>query len=139
MVETDESELPRIAENKRTVLLAKDEVIVFAGLKICGLDPQFSAHSKVNPKPVPARQGEEHLLAARGGAEQFLPNELTFDRSRLRLAEDAFFAVQLHRHNPFSEAGVPAFAKIFHLREFWHGLRLDRSRAPCYPWRAWKR
>ncbi len=33
MVEADESELPRIAENKRTVLLTKDEVIVFAGSK----------------------------------------------------------------------------------------------------------
>jgi len=54
MVEANESELPRIAENKREVLLAKDEVIVFADLKICGLDPQFSAHSKMNPKPVPA-------------------------------------------------------------------------------------
>jgi hypothetical protein len=54
MVEANESELTRIAENKREVLLAKDEVIVFAGLKICGLDPQFSAHSKVNPEPVPA-------------------------------------------------------------------------------------
>jgi hypothetical protein len=54
MVKADESELPRIAENKREVFLAKDEVIVFAGLKICGLDSQFSAHSKVNPEPVPA-------------------------------------------------------------------------------------
>ena len=54
MVEADESELPRIAENKREVLLTKDEVIVFTGLKSCGLDPQFSAHSKVNPEPVPA-------------------------------------------------------------------------------------
>jgi hypothetical protein len=54
MVEANESELPRIAENKRAVLLAKDEVIVFAGYKIYGLDPQISAHSKVNPEPVPA-------------------------------------------------------------------------------------
>ena len=139
MVEADESELPCIAQNKRTVLLAEDKVIVFAGLKIFGLDPQFSAHSKVNPKPVPARQDKEHLLAVRGGVKQSLPNELTLDRSHLGSAEDAFFAVQLHRHNPFSEAGVPAFAKIFHLREFRHGRRLDRSRAPCYPWRAWRR
>ena len=131
MVEADESELPRIAEHKRTFLLSEDKVIVFAGFKFCRFDAQFPAHSKVNPKPVLARKHEEHLFAARGGAEQFLPNELAFDRSHLRPAEGAFFAVQLHRHDPFPEASVPAFAKIFHLREFWHGLRLDRSRAPC--------
>ena len=39
MVEPDESELPRIAENKREILKTKDEVIVFTGLKSCGLDP----------------------------------------------------------------------------------------------------
>ena len=66
-------------------------------------------------------------------------DELAFDRSHVRPAEDAIFAVQLHRHDPFPEASVPAFAKIFHLREFWHGRRLDRSWAPCYPWRAWRR
>ena len=96
MVEPDESELPRIAENKGTILLAEDEMIVFAGLKIRGFDPQFSTHSKVDSEPVAARQHEQHLFAARGGAEQLLPNELMFDSWPVRFPEDAFFAVQLH-------------------------------------------
>ena len=139
MVKTDASELPRIAENKRAVLLAENKVIVFVRPKIRRLDPQFSTHSEMNAEPVPAGKNEEHLFAARGGAEQLLPNELTFDRSHVRPPKDAFFAVQLHRQNPFPETGVPAFAKIFHLRQFRHGQRLDRSWAPCYPWRAWKK
>ena len=60
-----ESELPRIAENKREVLLAEDEVIVFAGFKICGLDPQFSAHSEVNPEPVPRLTGRKSICLPR--------------------------------------------------------------------------
>ena len=47
MVEANESELTRIAENKREVLLAKDEVIVFAGLTAWDtqkIKEMYSAH-----------------------------------------------------------------------------------------------
>ncbi len=61
---------PRIAEDKRLLLLLQDKVIVLGWPKVCRLRAERSAHSEMQAHPITAREFEEHLLAAGGGTEQ---------------------------------------------------------------------
>ena len=117
----------------------EDKVIMFGRVKFRRLEAELPAHPEVNPEPVVARKLEEHLLATRLGAQERLPNDPALDRPHIRSAKDSLLAMQLHGHDLFPETCIPAFPKIFHLRQFRHRRRLDRLRPPCYPWRAWKK
>jgi hypothetical protein len=47
--------------------------------------------------------------------------------------------MQLHDTDLLTKPRVPAFTIKFDLSQFRHGGRLDRPKAPCYAWRAWKK
>lgn len=139
MMEADPAELPCIAENKRPLLLSQDEVIMLAGSKISRFHPELAAHSKMNPKPVVAGKNKEHLFAAGRGGAQLLACEATLESCNVRSPKQSLLPVQLYREDLVAHPGVPLFPKIFHLGQLRHRRRLDRSRPPCYPSRAWKR
>lgn len=151
MLKADAAKLPCIAKNQCAPRLPENEVIVFFGDKIALLDPQFAAHPEVQAKPAPntfagldyfgviARKGEEHLFSPRFRAEQFLPDDPTFESRHIGPAEDPFLPVELHAGNDIAESGIPKFAVILDLGQFRHARKLDRPEAPCYPWRAWKK
>ena len=121
---TNASKEPRVAKDERLLRLSEDQVIMFFDDESRRRDPQFSAHSEMNPEPVVAREFEEHLLPARLRTERFLPNEPMFERPHVCSAEDAFFAVQFHTDDRFFKAGIPASPKIFDLRQLRHPKRL---------------
>jgi hypothetical protein len=139
MVKTDATKLPRVVENESARRLLQHEMIVFPWLEALVFEAQFAAHSEVNPEPVIAREFEKHLFAVGLGTTVFLPNESMAQSSRIFAAKHSFVVVQLHCGDLLTEARVPASTIVFDLSEFRHGGRLDRPKAPCYAWRAWKK
>lgn len=139
MLKTDAPKLARVAENERARGLLQHEMIVSPWLEAAFFDAQFAAHSEVDPKPVIVREFEEHLFAVHLGAKVFFPNEPTAQGFRIFTAEDSLIVVQLHGTDLLAEPGIPALTIIFDLSQFRHGGRLDRLKAPCYAWRAWKK
>ena len=133
VMEADPAELPRVAENKRPLLLSQDEVIVLVGSKISRFHPELAAHSKMNPEPVIAGKHKEHLLPACAGAEQPLARETTIERRHVRSAKESLLPVQLHRQDLVADPGVPSFPKILDLGQLRHGRRLERSAASMLP------
>lgn len=130
---TNPPELPRIAENQRTLALLEHKVIVFPGAEICRLDPELAGHAEMDSDPVITREDEEHLLPAGFGAEEFLPNEATLERPDVAPTEDPFLAMELDCGDDLADAGVPLFAKIFDLGELRHGAEIRSVRASVLP------
>jgi hypothetical protein len=71
VVETDAAELARVGENQCAFALKQNEMIVFAGSIIRGLDTDLAGHAEMNAKPVISREFEDHPFAPRLRAEQF--------------------------------------------------------------------
>ena len=67
----DPAKLPGIGENKRAFALKQDEMIVFGGSIIRGLDPDLSGHPEMNSKPHSAGEFKEHPFAPRVRTEKF--------------------------------------------------------------------
>jgi len=151
LIKTHPAKLPRITENKRPLRLLQDKVIVFASAKIWRLNAEPATHPKMNSQPAPnvfappdffrfiARENEKHLFPARLGPAQFLVREITLESDYIGSSKDSLLAVQPHRADGIADSDVPLFPKILHLGQLWHVGRLERSRPPCYPWRAWKK
>lgn len=89
MVKADPAELPRIAEDKRSLRLLQDKVIVFGGAKIRWFHAQSTTHPEMNPQPTlnvvaspdfvgaVARKREKHLFPARLRPAQFSIGKMT--------------------------------------------------------------
>jgi hypothetical protein len=86
-------------------------MIVLLRFKSDGLDPQSTAHSEMNPEPVFARKLKEHLLPARKGTEELLPNEPASEKPHIGPAKDPFLRMTSHRNYPLTEPGIPLFPK----------------------------
>ena len=71
MMKPDPAKLPGIGENKRAFALKQNEMIVFAGSIIRGLDPDLSGHAEMNSKPHSAGELKEHPFAPRVRTEKF--------------------------------------------------------------------
>src|SRR5438876_1449797 len=75
MIKPDLAELARVGEDKRAFALKQNEMIVFAGSIVRGLDSDLSGHAEMNSEPHSAGEFKEHPFAPRVRAEQFLPDE----------------------------------------------------------------
>lgn len=114
-MKTNPAELPGVLKNKRAFQLIKHEMIVPAGRKSRGLDPQLTAHAEMKTEPGFIAEMKEHLLSAGFGAQEPLPNEPASECPDVGPAEDSFLTVQPHSAYPVAEAGVPLFPEVFDL------------------------
>src|SRR6266403_1823370 len=71
MIKADPAELARVGEDERAFALKQNEMIVFAGSIIRGLDPDLSGHAEMNSKPHSAGEFKEHPFAPRARTEKF--------------------------------------------------------------------
>jgi len=83
----------RIAQDESPLRLLQDKVIVFRGAEVCRLHAQSAAHPQMQAEPVPAGKLEEHLFAARAGAEETAAADLSSNFFRIGAAEDALLVV----------------------------------------------
>ncbi len=151
MMKTHSPKEPRIAEDERLFRLRQDQVIVLLGTESARLRAQGSAHPEMQTEPVVTGKFEEHLLAARGRAEEAGAGEAAADSCGIAVAEDALLWVQLDCADLCAEPGVPLFAIIFDLGQLGHGGSLEvdfraaiGERLPavefaCYSSPAWKK
>ena len=63
-MKADVTELARIGEDERALLLIQDEMIVFTRAKIARFDVRFAGHAEMNAEPVVAGKFEQHLFSA---------------------------------------------------------------------------
>ena len=120
VMKADSTKKARVAENECAFALTQNEVVVLPGVKIRWLNAHGAAHAEMEAEPVCARELEEHLFPASGGAEQLRAGEAAFQCANVAAAEDALLRVQIDCGDTRADACIPLAAEIFHLGEFRH-------------------
>jgi hypothetical protein len=110
----------RVAENESLPRLLQDKMVVFLRMESSGFRPQFAAHPEMNSNPIPRGEFEQHLLAARGRAQETASRQVGRHFLWIAPAKNPFPGMELHRHDPLAETCVPLLAKKFHLSQFRH-------------------
>lgn len=69
LIEADPSKLPHIGEDKGSVSLKQDQMVMFAGFEMLRGEQKLAGHSEMNSEPEFPGKPEEHLFATGGGIE----------------------------------------------------------------------
>jgi hypothetical protein len=109
--------------------LKQNEMIVFNGSIIRGLDQDLSRHAEMNAKRVVAGKFEEHPFSARLRAEKFHADQSLLKLAHITAAKDAVSCVQAKIDNLPAAPGVPLFAKPFDFGQLRH--RADYVAREC--------
>jgi len=120
MVKLHPTKLPRIGKDERLMPLVENEMIVFRRPKVGRLDAQFAGHTEVKPEPIITGKAKKHAFAARFRPQQALPGEILAQPDRIGPAKNVFSWMQGNLQNAMSNSDVPASAKKFDFRQFWH-------------------
>lgn len=122
------AELPRIAEDERTVFLLQSEVVVFAWREVRWFDTESAGHPEMNRDPDAARKLKRHLFPARFGRDKLCAWQLPSHRSRVSAAKISFACVQFNRDDLRADARVPLLAIKFDFSQFRHGAEVMQHR-----------
>ena len=108
---------------------------MFVRVKTSGFDANLPGHAEMNPKPVMAREFEEHPFAAGPRAQKFLANQSSMKFAGVCSAKNPVSRMQPNVDNFFAKAGVPLFAIPFDLGQFGHrqNIAVDGYAASSHP------